>query len=244
MSDNANLPVLRLTVVFNNVPYKPGMITGWGFACVVQGYAKTILFDTGASGEVLLANVNSLGLDPGIVDVVVLSHAHGDHTGGLQDFLEQNPDVIVYYPKSFPAIFKNIITRYGAKAEATDEPQSLLTGVHTTGELGWAIKEQSLILDTSHGLVLITGCAHPHIDKIAAAAQYYLRKDIHLLMGGFHLLDQSESDINKIIKELKSLGVQKVAPSHCTGDKAMKLFRQAWQDNYIEGGLGAVIDIR
>jgi len=63
-------------------------------------------------------------------------------------------------------------------------------------------------------------------------------------MGGFHLLDRSESDINKIIEELNSLGVQKVAPSHCTGDKAMALFRQAWQDNYIEGGLGAVIYIR
>ena len=244
MSDNANPAALRLTVVFNNVPYKSGLITGWGFACVVQGYAKTILFDTGASSEVLLSNFNSLGFVPSEIDVVMLSHVHGDHTGGLESFLEQNPEVTVYFPKSFPVMFENTITRYGAIAMTTDEPQSLFAGVHTTGELGWGIKEQSLILDTPRGLVLLTGCAHPHIDKIAAAAKDYLHKDIYLLMGGFHLLDRSESDINKIIEELKSLGVQKVAPSHCTGDKAMALFRQAWRDDYIEGGLGAVIDIR
>jgi len=174
VSDNANPAAIRLTVVFNNVPYKPGLTTGWGFSCVVQGFAKTVLFDTGASGEVLLSNINSLGLVPNDIDVVVLSHAHGDHTGALESFLEQYPDVAVYFPKSFPAMFKNTIIRYGAKAVTTDEPQSLFTGVHTTGELGWGIKEQSLILDTPRGLVLITGCAHPHVEQIAAAAKDYL----------------------------------------------------------------------
>jgi 7,8-dihydropterin-6-yl-methyl-4-(beta-D-ribofuranosyl)aminobenzene 5'-phosphate synthase len=243
VSESTNPTTPRLTVVFNNVAYKPGLATGWGFACIVQGYAKTILFDTGASGEVLLANLKSLGFSPSDVDVVVLSHAHGDHTGGLQRFLERRHDVTVYFPESFPATYKTTITGYGAKVVTTNKPQSLFDGVHTTGELGRAIKEQALILDTPRGLVLITGCAHPHIDKIAAVAKDYLHKDIYLLMGGFHLLDRSETDIKNIIKALKSLGVQKVAPSHCTGETAMALFRDAWQDNYIEGGLGAVIEI-
>ena len=244
MSESTNPTTLRITVVFNNVAYKPGLTTGWGFACVVQGYANTILFDTGASGEALLANVSSLGLDSRDIDVVVLSHAHGDHTGGLERILEHNPNVTVYLPESFPAVYKNIISSFGARVETTDKPQPLFAGVHTTGEMGRSVKEQSLILDTPRGLVLITGCAHPHIDKIAAAAHKYLHKDIYLLMGGFHLLDQSDSEIKTIIKELKTLGVEKVAPSHCTGEKAMTLFRQAWQDDFIEGGLGAVIDIR
>jgi 7,8-dihydropterin-6-yl-methyl-4-(beta-D-ribofuranosyl)aminobenzene 5'-phosphate synthase len=243
ISDNANPTVLRLTVVFNNVPYKPGLTTGWGFACVAQGYAKTILFDTGASGEVLLANFKSLGIESGDIDVVVLSHAHGDHTGGLEEFLKSNSNVTVYFPTSFPAMYKQAIISHGAKAQPISESQALFADAHTTGELGKVIKEQALVLDTPRGLVIITGCAHPQIEKIAAAAHNYLHKNIYLLMGGFHLLNRSESEIEKIIKELKWLGVEKVAPSHCTGEKAMALFRQAWHENYIEGGLGAVIEI-
>jgi 7,8-dihydropterin-6-yl-methyl-4-(beta-D-ribofuranosyl)aminobenzene 5'-phosphate synthase len=63
------------------------------------------------------------------------------------------------------------------------------------------------------------------------------------MMGGFHLLNDPEQEIRGTIRELKSLGVKKVAPSHCTGDKAMASFREAWGKDYLEGGLGAVIEI-
>ncbi len=63
-------------------------------------------------------------------------------------------------------------------------------------------------------------------------------------MGSFHLLDRTEKEIGEIIRKLQSLNVEIVAPSHCTGEEAMALFRQAWQENYIEGGLGAVIEIQ
>ena len=41
---------LRITVVFNNVPFALGLTTGWGLSCLVEGAAKTMLFDTGANG--------------------------------------------------------------------------------------------------------------------------------------------------------------------------------------------------
>jgi len=234
---------LRLHVVFNNVPYKAGLEIGWGFSCLIEGLDKTVLFDTGGNGDILLSNMQRLGLDPEFVDAIVLSHIHSDHTGGLGAFLARNPDVTVYMPESFPASFRREAKRLGAAAETVSGPQQLMDSVYSTGEMGWAIKEQTLIVNTRKGLIVITGCAHPNVADLAEQAQAYLGKDIYLLMGGFHLGSRSDAEIRAIIQRLKALGIRKVAPSHCTGDNAIRMFRDEWTGDFIEGGLGAVIEV-
>ena len=72
---------LRIIVVYDNNPYKAGLTTSWGFACVIKGAEKTILFDTGGSSAVLLANMQQLGIDPKEIDIVVLSHIQGVENG-------------------------------------------------------------------------------------------------------------------------------------------------------------------
>jgi len=78
---------------------------------------------------------------------------------------------------------------------------------------------------------------------MAEQAQTYLDKNIYLLMGGFHLGGRSDAEIRVIIKRLKTLGIRKVAPSHCTGNSAIRMFRDEWTGDFIEGGLGAVIEV-
>ena len=234
---------VRLRVVFNNLPYKAGLKTGWGFACLIDGLDKVVLFDTGGNGDILLSNMRQLGLDAEAVDAVVLSHIHGDHPGGLDTFLARNPDVTVYMPESFPASFQREVMRLGATVETVAGPGQLLDNVYSTGEMNHGIKEQALFVDTSRGLVVITGCAHPDVADMAQQAQAYLGKNIYLLMGGFHMGGRSVAEIRATIKRLQALGVKKVAPSHCTGDTAIRLFREAWQDDFIDGGLGAVIEV-
>ena len=116
-------------------------------------------------------------------------------------------------------------------------------GVYSTGEMDGAIEEQSLILDPAQRLVVMSGCAHPNGADMAEKAQAYPGKPIFLLTGGFHLGSSSDADIGLTIERLKALGVRKVAPSHCTGDTAIRMFRDAWAGDFIEGGLGAVIDV-
>jgi len=55
----------------------------WGYAALVEADGHKILFDTGASPDVVLKNARSLGIDLSQVEDVVISHNHGDHTGGL-----------------------------------------------------------------------------------------------------------------------------------------------------------------
>ena len=101
-------PGLRVTILFNNVPYRYDVIPGWGFSCLVEGLEKTILFDTGSNGAILLANMNRVNHSPSSVKVIALSHIHADHTGGIAELLAANPDVEVFLPSGFPVAFRPV----------------------------------------------------------------------------------------------------------------------------------------
>ncbi|HZX09469.1 MAG TPA: MBL fold metallo-hydrolase, partial [Acidobacteriota bacterium] len=90
------------TVVYDNNPYNSALKTDWGFSCFVEGAQKNILFDTGTHGNILLSNLNELSIDPRDIEIVVLSHFHRDHTGGLSALLKENPNITVYVPSFFP----------------------------------------------------------------------------------------------------------------------------------------------
>jgi len=232
---------LTITVVYDNNPYKQELETAWGFSCFITGPEKTILFDTGGDGSLLLGNMEKLAIDPDKIDIVVLSHIHGDHTGGLGSLLEKNPDVIVYLPKSFPTKFKDNVQAYGAKMIDVEQPMKICENVYSTGQPGKWIKEQSLIIRTDKGLILITGCAHPGIVNIVNIAKDLVKDDILLVMGGFHLEWAGKGKIEKIISAFKQWHVRYVGPCHCTGDKARALLEKHFGENYINIGAGKVI---
>lgn len=237
-------PCLRITVLFDNVSHRPGLAPGWGFSCLVEGPEKTILFDTGAEGGMLLENMKRLGVNPDGIAAVFISHIHGDHTGGLGALLARRPGIQVFLPAGFPASLRQAVTDRGAEISTAIAGDRLAAHVYSTGGLSRdGIVEQSMILETPQGLVVITGCAHPGIARIAETAIRLTGKRIHLLMGGFHLGGASRTEIQAIVARLKSLGVQKVAPSHCTGEAATALFRRAWGKDFVESGLGVVIEL-
>lgn len=230
--------MLTLTVLYDNVAHDARLQTDWGFACLVEGLAQPLLFDTGGKSDVRLRNMRALGLDPQAVRTVVLSHAHADHTGGLAGFLAENPDVTVYLLASFPAGIKDIVRRAGATLVEVTGPQEIGAEVHTTGELGDPVREQALVLETPRGLVVITGCAHPGIAAMVRQAKATAAGDVTLTLGGFHLRDANAASIAATIAELQDLGVQRIAPSHCTGDAARRAFAAAFEADYLESGVG------
>lgn len=234
---------MAFTVVYNNVPYDRNLKTAWGNACLIEGGEETILFDTGGDGLILLSNLEVLGIDPSDVDVVVLSHIHGDHTGGLWKLLEQNSRVRVYFPHSFPQSFRDKVESYGAEAISVSGPTQVTKGVYSIGEMGVSIKEQSLIVDTDKGLVILTGCAHPGIVEVVQKSQRQLNKSVFLVLGGFHLMDHSRKQIRVIIENLRKMGVEKIAPNHCTGGRAIRMFRKEWHKDFIDAGCGAVTKV-
>jgi 7,8-dihydropterin-6-yl-methyl-4-(beta-D-ribofuranosyl)aminobenzene 5'-phosphate synthase len=249
-----NVRDLSITILFDNYLFKEGLSIGWGFSCLVEGTEKTILFDIGS--VVVRTNMEKLGINPKVVNVVVFSHIHPDHTDGAMSFWAQNSNVTVYIPESWPENVRKAIKNSVMGYIETIEPLELCDGVYLTDDLLSTIgggsgtvfgvfgsisetREQALAIKTSKGLVIITGCAHPGVVKIVQRAKEITKeKDVYLLIGGFHLLDMGADQVKNIINELKNENVKKVSPTHCTGDSAIALFKQEYGDNYVPAGVG------
>jgi len=233
---------VRITTLFDNYIYDANLDTGWGFSCLLELKNETILFDTGASSVTLLHNMEKLGKDVKAIDKIVLSHIHGDHTGGLSGVLKANPNMTVYLLRSFPEDFKVNVKTYGSEVIEVGGPMKISESVMTTGELGTWIKEQSLLVKTENGLVVITGCAHPGIVDIVRKAKDITNEEVYLVLGGFHLGEASKLELERIINEFRKLGVRKVSPTHCSGDLAKRMFEEEYEDDFVDNGVGKVIE--
>ncbi len=234
---------MRLRVLFDNNELDGRLRTGWGFACLILGFGRTVLFDTGADGEVLLDNMRVLGVDPAAVDAVVLSHIHDDHTGGLDALLRVQREIEVVVPPAFPPGFKRAVREVGARLVEAGGPTPIGEGMTTLGQMGAAIAEQALALETPAGTVVITGCAHPGIAAIAERAAERLQRSQALAIGGFHLFRSGPADIEATVRRLSALPIERVAPCHCTGGPGREALRQAFGDRFLPVGVGAEIDL-
>jgi 7,8-dihydropterin-6-yl-methyl-4-(beta-D-ribofuranosyl)aminobenzene 5'-phosphate synthase len=105
------------------------------------------------------------------------------------------------------------------------------------------LKELSLTVNTSEGMVLVVGCSHPGIDKIVEAAAA-INPKIHFVAGGFHLAVASDEVVARAVTALKdTFKVESIAPSHCTGEPTFAALKRAFGDRYIYAGLGTTLSI-
>jgi 7,8-dihydropterin-6-yl-methyl-4-(beta-D-ribofuranosyl)aminobenzene 5'-phosphate synthase len=126
----------------------------WGFSVLVEADGHRILFDTGMHPETVLDNARDLGIDLSNVTDVVLSHHHGDHTGGLvelrQELSKRSPSAMSRIHVA-PGIFlsrrqpggddeanptiavKSAMEAAGAVFVVHGKPQEIFPGVWLTG---------------------------------------------------------------------------------------------------------------
>jgi len=230
-------------VVYDNYTAQDDMQADWGFACVVKHEGVTGLFDTGAKGEVLLANLATAGVEPSELQWVLISHDHWDHTGGLADLLAANSSLPVYLLPVFSDELKQTMTGAGASLVEVQKPAELAPGVFTTGLVRAAIPEQSLVVVVGKELIVVTGCSHPGIAKIVRQVKDHWPQPVRLVFGGFHLGETPDEEVLKVARTLRDeLEVQQAGPTHCSGRRAQDIFAEELGEAYVEIGAGRRIE--
>jgi 7,8-dihydropterin-6-yl-methyl-4-(beta-D-ribofuranosyl)aminobenzene 5'-phosphate synthase len=242
----------------------------WGFAALVEVNGYRLLFDTGAREETVLRNAEELKVDLASVTDVVLSHNHGDHTGGLLTLRRalgsRNPGALsrahvatgIFLPRRYegrgpggnpmPAV-RDAYEATGAKIVEHGKAVKLAPGVWLTGpvarrypERNWPKsarivrgdgtvedtipEDQSLVVDTGDGLVVVTGCGHAGIGNIMAQAREMVPgAPVRAVVGGLHLLDADEKSLAWTAERMREAGVRHLLGAHCTGLEAVYRLR-------------------
>lgn len=148
-----------------------------------------------------------------------------------------------YYDGAPPDVMTFGTAWQGANFELIDKTTEVAPGItlivlvsDTPGTK--ELKELSLAVNTPDGLVLVVGCSHPGIEKIAEAASA-INPKIHLIAGGLHLVVAQDDAIAKVVAALKdTFKVEMIAPGHCTGEPTFAALKQAFGKSYRYAGVG------
>ena len=234
----------KITVVYDNhPPAATGLQSSWGFSCAIEGFDRTVLFDTGTSGPILMDNLAALSFDPAQFDAIVVSHGDWDHLGGLWNMLAATRNLEVYLPTSLSRHLKDEVRDRGARPVSVGpDPVRVCPGLLLGGEMEGPRREQALLLEVDRANIALTGCAHPGIVDIVRHLRELASKPLPMLaMGGFHLKDRSADEIAGIIQQLETLGVRWAAPTHCSGNLAETLFSERYGSRRIALRPGSVL---
>ena len=262
----------------------------WGFAALVEADGRRLLFDTGARPETVLNNARELGIDLSGVTEVVLSHNHGDHTGGLltlrRELMKTNPAALsrayvgagIFLPRpgddgretNETLALKGPYEATGGTFVEVDRPVELFPGAWLTGpvprrhpERNWSGRgkvrtaeglvedtipeDQSLVLDTGRGLIVVTGCGHAGVVNTLEYAREAVREaPVHALLGGLHLFAADEATLDWTAERLEEMGLANLLGAHCTGIETVYGLRRRLgldRKSCVVGAVGAGFDL-
>jgi 7,8-dihydropterin-6-yl-methyl-4-(beta-D-ribofuranosyl)aminobenzene 5'-phosphate synthase len=184
-----------------------------GVSYLIRTDEATILFDLGVNARdedpsALQKNMARLGIKPDDIDIIVISHNHGDHVGGDKWEGKNTFSFTNYQPtlKQMPVYTPVEMTYPGLNPVYTPLPSKIAKGVATIGVIHNPIffidiEEQALAINVENkGIIIISGCGHQSIEKILQRTEILFDEPIYGVLGGFHYPLEEERNITWIYK--------------------------------------------
>ncbi len=240
----------KITCISENTSsfLKSRFLASHGQSLLLEIDDKKYLFDTSAIYEGFIYNLENLELNLEAIQTIVLSHNHLDHSGALfklvDKFTQQQlllpPDMQQINEKGYSPRYRTEKKEVAIQKLLDYKYTSIITNgkqidenLYTTGSLDsidkqWPDKEQSLVITVPHkGLVILVGCSHPTIPVIVEHAKKVTGiEKIYGIVGGLHYARLRKEKLLKNIHYLKSLDLDFIVPSHCTGYGATILMKE------------------
>lgn len=212
---------LRL-VVLNDNERAEGLKNDWGWSIFLD-YNKKILFDANSKGDIIEFNSKKLEINLGEINFAFLSHYHHDHYGGFEYVgAGRSRRIKVYVPEE-----DRILKDWNLDPVQVKGFEEIYKNVYSTGPLeGGIIMEQAIVLKFMDMNILIVGCSHPGIDRIAKTV-YEKLGEIYLTIGGFH--NPTFSQLEFLAKLSKY-----IAPAHCSGNEAKQYVSKKFPKRYVQ----------
>jgi len=138
-------------------------------------------------------------------------------------------------------ISKNTLLENGISLISTKSPNMGYAGKFPKSDelMFLGLRELSLSISSENGEIVIVGCSHSTTEQIVQKTKEFTNREIELLYGGYHLIPYEKDEIIEKANMLKyEYNVKKVAPAHCSGHLAFKLFKDIYGSNYLYAGLG------
>ncbi|MFQ3664081.1 MAG: MBL fold metallo-hydrolase [Chloroflexaceae bacterium] len=265
---NARAPALATTTRLEIIPlYEAasaghGLISGHGVSYLIRTDSATVLLDTGDNPEnwtvaPFAQNMQALGIAWDEVDRVVISHPHPDHVGGLSAWRKRTLS-LGELPGGLGErlVFVPHVTASRGVIHATI-PTLIAPDIATTGVISyleaWPMSlfaakggEQALVVHVAgQGLVLITGCGHPGLERLVTRAESLYGEPVAGIVGGLHYLNATADELQPQIAFLRSRPVSLIALSpHDSGPVALATFERAFPGIYHTLKVGEAIQFQ
>jgi 7,8-dihydropterin-6-yl-methyl-4-(beta-D-ribofuranosyl)aminobenzene 5'-phosphate synthase len=180
---------------------QPGLQGEPGVSYLLRAGGTRLLFDAGfnrhgSTRSPLLHNAEALGVDLQAVDGIVVSHLHPDHVGGVP-MVRRRSFAFSAEPWEAPGVPAYVPTRMQhdrADVRVTTAPTVIAPGIAVLPPLPSAlfllgpVLEQALVVNVrGFGLVVVTGCGHPPIERILGLTEMVLDVPVRAVVGGLHL---------------------------------------------------------
>ncbi|MCR5210275.1 MAG: MBL fold metallo-hydrolase [Lachnospiraceae bacterium] len=168
----------------------------------------------------------------------------------------------VFLFRKYIGIPHDMLSEYPDRIEAVSGDRRLIDGVwlipHKTDGLesigkrekmcrktkkGWVTDdfshEQSLVLDTDKGLVILNSCSHGGAANIINEVQgTFPDKKVYGIIGGFHLFNKTDDEIRGFAEKLRATGIEYICTGHCTKDRAFGILKEELGDKVCQMQVG------
>lgn len=260
---------MKIVTLVENTSQRQDLLPEHGLSLYIETVDRKILFDTGASGS-FANNAQKLGIDLTQVDLVILSHGHDDHCGGITRFFEINNHAPVYLHRKAGEPHYNVEDTFiGIMPGLLNHPR--LRYVEETVELGqgltlyaWGDREGVAPVDTAGLTVLRQGTLTPDdfsheiyllIEEAGKRVLFsgcshrgilnithWFRTDV--LVGGFHFFKQApDGEMVKAAARTLLENPTVYYTGHCTGLGQYETMKGIMKDRLHYLSTGTIITI-